>query len=60
MMTSTRSHGSRVFLCLLGLIRVGGCVRASGSGTDSPGEARANLSDFLTDLAREALAAFLL
>lgn len=60
MLTSTRSHGFRVFLCLLGLMGVGGCVRASGSGTGLPEEVRANLSDFLSDLAREALAAFLL
>lgn len=60
MLTSTRSHGFRVFLCLLGLIGIGGCVAASGSGTGLPEEVRANLSDFLTDLTREALAAFLL
>lgn len=60
MLTSRRSLGFRVFLCLIGLIAVGGCVRASGSGTGVPEEIRANFSDFLADLAREALAAILL
>ncbi|GFO81991.1 MAG: hypothetical protein A49_16180 [Methyloceanibacter sp.] len=60
MMILRRILSMRVFVCVLGLVGVGGCVRASGSGTGLPGEVRANLSDFLTDLAREALAAFLL
>lgn len=60
MMISRRILSMRVLVCLLGLMGVGGCVGASGSGTYLPGEVRANLSDFLTDLAREALAAFLL
>jgi hypothetical protein len=59
MMTSSWVQRIRLFVCLLGLIGVGGCVGTSGTGTGFPAEVRTNVSDFLADVAREALAAFL-
>jgi len=50
----------RVFVCLLGLLSVSGCIGTTSSGTGFPNEVRNNVSDFLVDLAREVLAAMLL
>lgn len=60
MKISRRILSMRVFVCLLGLLGVSGCIGTTGSATGFPNEVRDNVSDFLVDLAREALAAFLL
>jgi len=60
MMISRRILSMRVFVCLLGLLSVSGCIGTTGFGTGFPNEVRDNVSDFLVDLAREVLAAMLL
>ncbi len=58
----TKLHRARrlpIVLILLGIVGVVGCDGTSGAIIGSPGDLGANVRDFLVELSRQALAAFL-